>query len=774
MNITLAQANTFFDERGIDAEGLTQEHINRAILRIQALKFHTPIDSDNPPYPVYLATLYLAHHYIENSDTYKTIKRDIDNSLAPAIADLPINVQSALWPFIDESVLDLSTEDYQEEGRHLKVYMYDGESGETSPMQTDPVGRTSVLVVNDIPNLPASKITSGVFQVERIPDIPYSKVTGAPSGGGGGTSDFSGDYDDLTNKPTLFSGDYDDLTNKPDLFSGSYNDLTDKPTIPVAFSGNYNDLTNKPTIPTPFSGDYNDLTNKPTIPESVEQGVFDARANPLPEPTASQKAKLWLDPVAKTGYFLTEEFIHGTAPTGTFEDYINSHYLGVFTADTQANAHVQPSDAHLNKFYWNSRLHRFHYYDKITVGSGTSYFWAPLRNDNFAAEFIADREHYAHSGDTRGAFWLQWADNEQTLINNLPGNLPTFTTWRAYGVLDNELKKLDSTNYTAAVNSHTARGYSNIAVVGSNVPSKSEFDALKTTVDALPVGGGGGTVPDAEVLHEAADVSDPYDFTMREITEGDDDKIVTILIWRTGQANYYPITISGHALRRLQDRSGTASKFAIQLPFFNSALAFNSRGEGSTTWRLDWPGAVSDLAIRISIIAPSSGGGGISFNTISRFHNSVTHPNDKWAVAGTDDDTPSVYWDSPLTGTTVLATNTLPENKWRYVINHSETNELSRLVIPEGASIIHISHDRGGSAMFFIDDLYIVSYDIGIDGSSGQIPFLRGISAQTDANATTFAIYVALTSDRELMFGWRSEGASQAIPTRPRIKVRVA
>lgn len=43
----------------------------------------------------------------------------------------------------------------------------------------------------------------------------------------------SGDYNDLTNKPTLFSGDYDDLSNKPTLFSGNYNDLTNKPTIPV-------------------------------------------------------------------------------------------------------------------------------------------------------------------------------------------------------------------------------------------------------------------------------------------------------------------------------------------------------------------------------------------------------------------------------------------------------------------------------------------------------------------------------------------------------------
>jgi hypothetical protein len=48
----------------------------------------------------------------------------------------------------------------------------------------------------------------------------------------------SGDYDDLSNKPTLFSGSYDDLTNKPSLAA-------------VATSGDYADLSNKPTIYTP-------------------------------------------------------------------------------------------------------------------------------------------------------------------------------------------------------------------------------------------------------------------------------------------------------------------------------------------------------------------------------------------------------------------------------------------------------------------------------------------------------------------------------------------
>ena len=59
-----------------------------------------------------------------------------------------------------------------------------------------------------------------------------------------GDGTFSGDYDDLTNKPTLFDGDYNSLTNKPELFDGAYNSLTNKPTL---FDGAYNSLTNKPT-----------------------------------------------------------------------------------------------------------------------------------------------------------------------------------------------------------------------------------------------------------------------------------------------------------------------------------------------------------------------------------------------------------------------------------------------------------------------------------------------------------------------------------------------
>ena len=69
----------------------------------------------------------------------------------------------------------------------------------------------------------------------------------------------TGDYDDLTNTPTLFDGDYANLTNTPTLFDGDYANLTNTPTL---FDGDYANLTNTPTL---FDGDYTNLTNTPTL-----------------------------------------------------------------------------------------------------------------------------------------------------------------------------------------------------------------------------------------------------------------------------------------------------------------------------------------------------------------------------------------------------------------------------------------------------------------------------------------------------------------------------
>ena len=112
---------------------------------------------------------------------------------------------------------------------------------------------------------------------------------------------FSGNYDDLINKPTIptktseLTNDSGFLTEHQPLktingeslvgtgnieisgFSGSYNDLTDKPNFStVATTGSYNDLTDKPNFSTvATTGSYNDLTDKPTIPNNTVEMVVE-------------------------------------------------------------------------------------------------------------------------------------------------------------------------------------------------------------------------------------------------------------------------------------------------------------------------------------------------------------------------------------------------------------------------------------------------------------------------------------------------------------------
>lgn len=163
----------------------------------------------------------------------------------------------------------------------------------------------------------------------------------------------SGSYDDLTNKPTIptktsqldndsgfltsesdpvfsasaaatiTSQDITDWDNKSD-FSGNYNDLTNKPAIPtktsdlandgadgtstyveadelatVATSGSYNDLSNKPTIPAAqVNSDWNadsgvaQILNKPNLASVATSGDYDDLIN-KPAPVTVDNALSW-------------------------------------------------------------------------------------------------------------------------------------------------------------------------------------------------------------------------------------------------------------------------------------------------------------------------------------------------------------------------------------------------------------------------------------------------------------------------------------------------
>jgi len=149
---------------------------------------------------------------------------------------------------------------------------------------------------NDLTNVPTTLagygITDAVLspanytELTNKPNIPtdVSDLTDSTNLLNGGTP-FSGDYNDLTNKPVLFSGNWNDITGTPALFSGNYNDLYNKPTIPQDLGDLTNNAGYLKTITsshvvtalgytpqnaaTAFGGSYTDLTNKPTIPADV-------------------------------------------------------------------------------------------------------------------------------------------------------------------------------------------------------------------------------------------------------------------------------------------------------------------------------------------------------------------------------------------------------------------------------------------------------------------------------------------------------------------------
>ena len=80
-------------------------------------------------------------------------------------------------------------------------------------------------------------------------------------------SDFSGSYDDLTNKPTLFSGSYNDLTNKPTI-----------PTVPTQVSAFTNDAGYLTSIPSEYITE-TELASKKYLTSVPSEYVTDSELN---------------------------------------------------------------------------------------------------------------------------------------------------------------------------------------------------------------------------------------------------------------------------------------------------------------------------------------------------------------------------------------------------------------------------------------------------------------------------------------------------------------
>ena len=154
-------------------------------------------------------------------------------------------------------------------------------SGDYNELINKPSVPTSITDLSDVTDGSAGQVltTDGIgnftFRDITATNVTFSAIINKPTtiSGYGIVDAFSGNYDDLTNKPVIFSGDYNDLINAP-LVATDISELDDATNL--LFSKSYIDLTNKPAIPNDindladsenllFSGSYTDLTNKPTL-----------------------------------------------------------------------------------------------------------------------------------------------------------------------------------------------------------------------------------------------------------------------------------------------------------------------------------------------------------------------------------------------------------------------------------------------------------------------------------------------------------------------------
>ena len=193
----------------------------------------------------------------------------------------------------------------------LPVYHAIAQSGDYNDLINVPLGITYYRNADVDDHLNLS--TAATNQVLSWNGTDYDWVAQS-SGGGGGGSGFSGNYNDLTNKPSLFDGNYNSLSNKPTLFDGNYNTLTNKPTL---FNGDYTTLTNKPTIP-------NQLTAGTNV--TITNDVIDVASVALTSvrTATSESAQLALslqegDVVVRTD--LNESYMHNGGSAGTMADY---------------------------------------------------------------------------------------------------------------------------------------------------------------------------------------------------------------------------------------------------------------------------------------------------------------------------------------------------------------------------------------------------------------------------------------------------------------------
>lgn len=223
--------------------------------------------------------------------------------------------------------------------------------------------------------------------------------------------------------------------NNKSNFSGSYNDLTNKPTLAtVATTGSYNDLTNKPTIPSAqIQSDWNQtnslavdyIKNKPTIPtlpsnivNTVNGNSGDITGIATTADIPTKTSDLTNDGADGTSTYVEASDLATVATTGDYDDLTNKPTIPTvptnISAFTNDSGYITDSalSGYATETYVNSQ---------IAALPEPMIFKGSLGNDGTISSLPAassSNEGFTYKVITAGTYDGQSADVGDTFISD--------------------------------------------------------------------------------------------------------------------------------------------------------------------------------------------------------------------------------------------------------------------------------------------------------------------------------------------------------------------
>ncbi|MCX6255079.1 MAG: DUF1566 domain-containing protein [Bacteroidia bacterium] len=232
-----------------------------------------------------------------------------------------------------------------------------------------------------------------------------------------------------------FSGNYDDLINRPVLFDGAWLSIAFKPTtiadygITDAFNGSWGSLTGKPTLATvATSGSYADLINLPTLTNGTVTNVIGTAPITVQTSTTIPVISMTQASGTSNGYLSSSDwtkFNNISSFEGTWLSLSGkpTTIAGFGITDAMTTVHVANAITSTNITNWNTAYgwgnHSGLYRPLSYVPS-----WSEITSNPFSFVSLANNQLLKYS--TTSSKWENWTPN---FLTNFTETDPIFGAW---------------------------------------------------------------------------------------------------------------------------------------------------------------------------------------------------------------------------------------------------------------------------------------------------------------------------------------------------------